>query len=86
VGPRRLQKLEVELKGAETIWPGPDLTETYAAQRAWCVKTGHGLCQREHEADRWVAATAIWLRIPLVAHDAIFVNVKDLRPAHELDP
>jgi len=25
-----------------------------------------------------VAATAVWLRVPLVAHDAIFGNVKDL--------
>jgi hypothetical protein len=25
-----------------------------------------------------VAASAIWLDIPLVAHDAIFANVKDL--------
>jgi hypothetical protein len=29
-------------------------------------------------ASRWVAATAVWLQIPLVAHDAIFTNVKDL--------
>jgi len=36
------------------------------------------VCQKEHEADRWVAATAIWLRVPLVAHDRIFTNVKDL--------
>jgi hypothetical protein len=38
----------------------------------------NGLGQKEHEADRWVAATAVWLQIPLVAHDAIFANVKDL--------
>jgi hypothetical protein len=36
------------------------------------------LGQKEHEADRWVAATAVWLQVPLVAHDAIFANVKDL--------
>jgi hypothetical protein len=44
----------------------------------WCIRTGHGLGQTEHEADRWVAATAIWLQVPLVAHDGIFANVKDL--------
>jgi predicted nucleic acid-binding protein len=74
-GPRRLGRLERELERAETIWPGPDLTGTYAALRAWCVKNGHGLGQKEHEADRWVAATAIWLDVPLVAHDAIFADV-----------
>jgi predicted nucleic acid-binding protein len=36
------------------------------------------LGQKDHEADRWVASMAIWLRVPLVAHDRIFANVKDL--------
>jgi len=46
--------------------------------RHGCVKAGHGLGQKEHEADRWVAVTAIWLGVPLVAHDAIFANVQGL--------
>jgi len=60
-GPERRQSLEHQLAQAETVWPGPDLTDTYAALRAWCVRNGHGLGQKDHEADRWVAATAIWL-------------------------
>jgi predicted nucleic acid-binding protein len=63
---------------AEIVWPGPNLVEAYASLRTWCIRTGHGLGQKEHEADRWVAATAIWLQVPLVAHDGIFANVKDL--------
>jgi hypothetical protein len=39
---------------------------------------GHGLGGKDHEAGRWVAASAIWLGIPLVAHDAIFANVDGL--------
>jgi len=77
-GPQRLRTLERELRRAETIWPGPDLIDTYTAVRTWCVKTGHGLGQKEHEADRWVAATAMWLGVPVVAHDAIFANVEGL--------
>ena len=77
-GPDRLRRLEREIARAEIVWPGPNLTQAYASLRAWCVRTGHGLGQKEHEADRWVAATAVWLQIPLVAHDAIFTNVKDL--------
>jgi predicted nucleic acid-binding protein len=46
--------------------------------RTWCVKNGHGLGQKEHEADRWVAATALHLDVPLVAHDAIFRSVTGL--------
>jgi len=77
-GPGRLRRLEYEIARAEIVWPGPNVVEAYASLRAWCVRTGHGLGQKEHEADRWVAATAIWLQVPLVAHDGIFANVKDL--------
>jgi len=27
------------------------------------------------EGDRWVAATAMWLGVPLVAHDRVFLGV-----------
>ena len=77
-GPGRLRRLEYEIARAEIVWPGPNLVDAYASLRTWCVRTGHGLGQKEHEADRWVAATAIWLQVPLVAHDGIFANVKDL--------
>jgi predicted nucleic acid-binding protein len=77
-GTPRRTRLEHELASVQVVWPGPELADTYATLRAWCVQTGHGLGQKEHEADRWVAATAIRLDIPLVAHDAIFSNVKGL--------
>lgn len=77
-GKPRQMRLEHELSQVEVVWPGPELADTYAALRAWCVKNGHGLGQKEHEADRWVAATAIRLDIPLVAHDTIFADVKGL--------
>jgi predicted nucleic acid-binding protein len=77
-GQPRLTRLDHELSRVETVWPGPNLTDAYATLRAWCVQTGHGLGQKDHEADRWIAATALWLDIPLVAHDSIFSNVKDL--------
>jgi predicted nucleic acid-binding protein len=77
-GPERLRRLEYEITRAEVVWPGPNLADAYASLRMWCVRAGHGLGQKEHEADRWVAATAVWLQVPLVAHDAIFTNVKDL--------
>jgi tRNA(fMet)-specific endonuclease VapC len=83
-GPRRLGRLERELASRNHL-TGPDLTGTYAALRAWCVKNGHGLGQKEHEADRWVAATAIWLDVPLVAHDAIFADVGGLNLLTKLD-
>lgn len=33
---------------------------------------------RRHEAGRWIAATAMYLGIPLIAHDAIFAKVDGL--------
>jgi predicted nucleic acid-binding protein len=70
-GPKRLQRLEDKLNGARVVWPIPGLVDTYVKLRAWCVENGHGLHQKNHEADRWIAATAI--------HDGIFFNVKDLK-------
>lgn len=84
-GPGRLSSLERELAQVDTVWPGPNLTETYATVRTWCARAGHGLGGKDHEADRWIAASAIWLSIPLVAHDAIFANVKDLTLLTKLD-
>lgn len=85
-GPRRLQRLEGVIGQAETVWPGPDLVSTYAALRTWCVRHGHGLGNKDHEADRWVAATAMRLDVPLVAHDRIFASVDGLTLLTKLDP
>ena len=43
-----------------------------------CERIGHALCQRNHDADRWIAATALRLRIPLVSNDGIFENAPGL--------
>lgn len=77
-GADRLRQLERELSRVKIVWPEVDLVTTYAHTWAWCVKNGHGLGQKEHEADRWVAATAFLLGLPLVAHDAIFKGVDNL--------
>jgi predicted nucleic acid-binding protein len=58
-GPSRFQHLEHELGRVDIAWPGEALADVYAELRAWCVKRGHGLGQKDHEADRWVAATAM---------------------------
>jgi tRNA(fMet)-specific endonuclease VapC len=75
-GPARLQRLEGQLAYAEIVWPDSALIEAYVVLRSWCVEAGHGLGQKDHEADRWIAATALYLGVPLVTHDAIFSNVE----------
>jgi predicted nucleic acid-binding protein len=78
-GPDRLKRLNVEINRAQIVWPGPALVDAYAALRAECTRSGLGLAGKDHEADRWIAATAIWLNVPLVAHDTIFKNVPRLQ-------
>jgi predicted nucleic acid-binding protein len=84
-GVDRFTRLAYELARPQTVWPGPELTETYATLRTWCTRTGHGLGAKDHEADRWVAATALWLGVPLIANDAIFKRIDGLELLTRLD-
>ena len=64
-GERRMRQLKARIAAAETVHPGPDLVSIYERLRIECERAGHALSQRVHDADRWVAATAIRLGIPL---------------------
>jgi len=77
-GAARMRKLEARIAAAEIVHSGPDLIAVYARLRVACQRVGHGLSQREHDADRWIAATAIRLGVPLVSNDTIFEAVPGL--------
>lgn len=77
-GAARLQRLDVAITDAEVVHSGPDLIRVYAEFRIACQRIGHALCQREHDADRWVAATALRLGISLVSNDRIFEGAPGL--------
>ena len=77
-GDSRMRKLEARINQAETIHTGPELVLAYAQLRIDCERIGHPLHQRQHDADRWIAATAIRLAIPLVSNDGIFGDVPRL--------
>ena len=77
-GDRRMKELEARISIAETVHTGPELIVVYPQLRAQCERIGHALAQREHDADRRVAATAVRLGFPLVSNDGIFDNVPDL--------
>jgi predicted nucleic acid-binding protein len=53
--------------------------------RNQCRMIGHPLHQSNHNADLWIAATAIRWSIPLVAHDAVFTGCPRIRLLTELD-
>jgi len=77
-GTARFQHLEAAVARAEVVQTGPDLIRTYVELRVACERIGHALCQREHDADRWIAATALRLDIPLVSNDRIFEGTPGL--------
>ena len=78
-GAARMRKLDAKIAAAQVVHSGEDLVATYAHLRAECVCLGHALGQREHDADRWIAATALRLGIPLVSNDRIFEGAPGLR-------
>ena len=72
MGRRPHVKLEARIGRVEVVHTGPQLVLVYAQLRADREAAGHALAQREHNADRRIAATAIRLAIPLVSNDGIF--------------
>lgn len=77
-GPARLARLAALVADAETVWPGPELAHRCGELRAQCHEVGLGLAQKQHNADLWIAATAIHLGLPLVSDDGIFDGVPGL--------
>mgnify|MGYP000995345663 FL=1 len=78
-GAARMLQLEARIAAAETVHSGPELIDTYAQLRATCQRISHALGQKHHDADRWVAATAVRLGVPLVANDGIYDHVPGLQ-------
>lgn len=77
-GIARMKNLEAKLDRVEIIHTGPELIDVYARLRANCAAEGHALAQRDHDADRWVAAAALRLDVSLVSNDRIFDGVPGL--------
>lgn len=73
-GPTRLQRLDELIARGAVVPVDRALTEVWADLTVACRERGHGLQDKLHVADRWIAATAIHLGIPLVSNDHIFVN------------
>lgn len=78
-GERRRGVLDRLVARAGVVPPLDEVTDAYVDLRAWCVRTGHGLGAKDHEADRWVAAVAVASGYPLATEDAIFDDVVALR-------
>lgn len=77
-GARRRGVLETLIQRSGVVPPLEEVTSAYVDLRTWCVRAGHGLGGKDHEADRWVAAVALAGALPLASDDAIFEGVAGL--------
>jgi predicted nucleic acid-binding protein len=77
-GELRTRGLERSLSQVVVVQPDDELIRACASLRARCELGGHPLGQKVHEADRWIAATALRLGLELVSNDAVFDRVDGL--------
>ena len=77
-GEIRRRGLERALAQLVVVQPDDDLMRVCAQLRADSWASGHPLGNKVHEADRWIAATALVLGIELVTGDEVFGNVPGL--------
>lgn len=56
-----------------------DVVTACATLRSECEKRGHALGQKHHDADRWIAATAIRLGLDLISADGVYQDTPGLR-------
>jgi predicted nucleic acid-binding protein len=77
-GEGRLLDLQRLLHTVHVAYPDPRMVALQIALRVRCAAGGHGLAEKVHEADRWVAATALYYQVPLISDDKIFSGVDGL--------
>lgn len=77
-GAARMLKLATKIQRVQVVHSGPELVVVCAQLRATCEAEGHALAQHAHNADRWIAATAIRVGVPLVSNDQNFRGVPGL--------
>lgn len=84
-GARRRGVLDRLVGSAGVIPPLKEVTDAYVDLRTWCVRSGHGLGAKDHEADRWVAAVALAAGLRLATEDSIFDDLPNLQRADPND-
>jgi predicted nucleic acid-binding protein len=75
----RIARLEQFLRDHIIVMRDSDLVAVCASLRWECEKSGHALHQKVHEADRWIAATAMRHDFALMSDDRIFIGVPGLK-------
>lgn len=68
----RLAALRQQLARTPTLPVDDPVVEAFAHLFAECIRTGHALHQKAHVGDRWIAASAIAVDLPLLTGDGAF--------------
>lgn len=77
-GDLRRRALERDLARFVIVQPDDQLMTVCAELRSTCEASAHPLGQKIHEADRWIASTAMRLRVELISDDRVFDDVSSL--------
>lgn len=71
-GDLRRRRLERRIAELTIVQPDDGMITACANLRARCAQIGHALGDKLHDGDRWIAAAAVRLNVPLVSHDGLF--------------
>jgi predicted nucleic acid-binding protein len=71
-GQLRRRRLERRIAELTVIQPDDKMITACANLRVRCAQIGHALGNKLHDGDRWIAAAAMRLSVPLVSHDGVF--------------
>lgn len=71
-GEHRIRDMNESISELPRVPLTQDVLNAYVDLRVACAQEGHALQAKVHEADRWVAATAIALGVPLLALDGVY--------------
>lgn len=77
-GELRRRGIERTLSHLVVVQPDDALLTVCAELRDRCERRGDALGQKIHEADRWIAASALHLGVELVSDDSVFQNIDGL--------
>lgn len=75
---QRKEGVRRQLDATATMPMDEPVIQAYASLTAWCRLQGHGLGQKEHTGDRWIAATAIATGAPLLTGDSVYRGAQGL--------
>ena len=77
-GQFRHRRLDRRIAELTVVQPDDAMITACSQLRVACQKMGHPLGDKIHDGDRWIAAAAIRLRIPLVSDDGGFRDLPRL--------